>query len=119
MPNEALRDVAPIPPPPRIEPKIPAVPAPVVVVGDYVPLTDLTMPRFFECNNLTGKGKGRMPKSDDDFPISDEPSMEATRVAEDAESFGMKELSLEIDPNTSNVGHPGNTGRKGSSKFIK
>jgi hypothetical protein len=116
-----------MPPPPRVEPKLAAVPASVINIGndrDYVPLTDLITPRVSEHpTTATGKGKGRMPKSDDDLPISDDPSAEEITRAEDTrnevEAFGMNDLSLGLDLDTSLVGYSGDAGRKAANKFIK
>ncbi|CUA68765.1 hypothetical protein RSOLAG22IIIB_03624 [Rhizoctonia solani] len=120
----AQKDVLPMPPPPRIEPKaitVAETPADFTE-REYVPLTDLATPRVFEnMNTISGKAKEPTISSDGDNPISDDPAAEDSTLAAEGETeaFGMNDLSLELDRDTSHVGHSGDSGRKAKSKFIK
>ncbi|KDN45379.1 hypothetical protein RSAG8_04966, partial [Rhizoctonia solani AG-8 WAC10335] len=120
----AQKEVLPMPPPPRIEPKTVVVPETPSVFTDrgYVSLTDLATPRVFEnMNAILGKGKERTVSSDGDFPISDGPAVEDSMLTTEGETeaFRMDDLSLELDQDRSHVGHSGDSGRKSASKFIK
>ncbi|CAE6458367.1 unnamed protein product [Rhizoctonia solani] len=120
----AQKEVLPMPPPPRIEPKVTAVPETPTVFTDkeYVPLTDLATPRLFENTSaISGKGKERTASSYGDLPISEDPAVEeSTCMTEgETETFGMKDLSLGLDRDTSHVGHSRDSGRKVTSKFVK
>ncbi|KAG8691948.1 hypothetical protein FRC11_003657 [Ceratobasidium sp. 423] len=120
----AQKEVLPMPPPPRIEPKVIAAPeTPTVFTNkECVPLTDLTTPRVFEnLTGISGKGKERMVSSDGDVPISDGPTAEEPMHTTEAETetFGINDLSLGLDRDTSHVEHSGDSGRKSASKFIK
>ncbi|CAE6421554.1 unnamed protein product [Rhizoctonia solani] len=118
------KEVLPMPPPPRIEPKAIAVPETPAdfTEREYVPLTYLATPRVFENTNaISGKGKERTVSSDSDIPISDDPAVGDSMLATEGETdmFGMNDLSLGLDRDTSHVGHSGDSGRKAASKFIK
>ncbi|CAE7184004.1 unnamed protein product [Rhizoctonia solani] len=120
----AQKEVLPMPPPPRIEPKAIVVPESPAVFTDkeYVPLTDLVTPRVFEnINTISGKGKERIVSSDSDLPISDGPAVEDSMLMNEGETeaFGMNDLSLGLDRDTSHVGYSSEPGRKSTSKFIK
>ncbi|CAE6448345.1 unnamed protein product [Rhizoctonia solani] len=118
------KEVLPMPPPPRIQPRaivVPETPADFTE-REYVPLTDLATPRVFEnVNAISGKGKERTVNSDSDIPISDDPAVGDSMLVTEGETemFGMNDLSLGLDRDTSHVGHSGDSGRKATSKFIK
>ncbi|KAJ1303340.1 hypothetical protein OPQ81_011536 [Rhizoctonia solani] len=120
----AHEEVLPMPPPPRIEPKVIAVPETSIAFTnrEYVPLTDLATPRVFDnINMVSGRGKERIVSSDGDLPISDGPAFEESMhvIEGETETFGMNDLSLGLDRDTSHVGYSGNSGRKSTSKLIK
>ncbi|KAG8720243.1 hypothetical protein FRC08_000749 [Ceratobasidium sp. 394] len=123
----APKDAAPMPAPPRIEPK-PHGPALGSLVQDdkeYIPLTNLVTPRLFGLvPPVGGKGKARVTSSDE-LPISDDPFMDqpfacptiaVEDIESDAEAFTMRELARGLDFSPSKKDR---SARQEPNKFIK
>ncbi|QRV92493.1 hypothetical protein RhiJN_20511 [Ceratobasidium sp. AG-Ba] len=123
------KDAAPMPPPPRIEPKQSGhIPNPAVKADkDFIPLTNLITPRLFGLElPAGGKGNSRVASSNE-LPISDDPFIDqlfacpaiaAEDIEADAEVFTMRELARGLNVSPNKKGRTGST-RQVANKFIK